>query len=88
MIHRITAIGIVATFIVGMVVAVIMHNAQAHDTSWSRAEVVAASEIAREGAADCTASLWGPTESDAADVAECVDSAIARAYGTQGTTTR
>ena len=39
----------------------------------------AAWETARSGAADCTASLWGPTESDAADVAACVDSAIVRA---------
>jgi hypothetical protein len=85
MIHRITAVGIVLTFAVGMIVAVIMHYANVHDTSWARPTVVAASEIAREGAADCTSSLWGPTESDAADVASCVDDAIARAFGTQGT---
>jgi hypothetical protein len=85
-IHRITVIGVVLTFAVGMLVAVIMHGlAQANATPatppWSRAAVVAASEIAREGAQDCSTSLRGPTESDDFDVAECVDGAIARAFG-------
>jgi hypothetical protein len=80
MIHRITAVGIVLTFAVGMIVAVIMHAG--NQDTWARSSVVAASEIAREGAADCTVSLSGPTESDRADVAECVDAAIARAFGT------
>jgi hypothetical protein len=75
MIHRITAVGIVLTFAVGM-----MHAG--NQDTWARSSVVAASEIAREGAADCTVSLSGPTESDRADVAECVDAAIARAFGT------
>lgn len=43
-------------------------------------------ETARRGAEDCTVSLWGPTESDAADVAECVDNAIARAFHARPTT--
>jgi hypothetical protein len=38
-----------------------------------------AADRAARGAQDCTASLWGPTESDAADVAACVADALARA---------
>ena len=38
----------------------------------------AAADVAAAGARDCTASLWGPTESDAADVAACVADALAR----------
>jgi len=36
-------------------------------------------DVAASGTADCTASLWGPTESDAADVAACVADALDRA---------
>jgi len=42
-----------------------------------RAEEAKATALA--AAHDCTVSLWGPTESDAVDVADCVSSAIRRA---------
>lgn len=47
---------------------------------------VAAWQAARSGAADCAVSLYGPTESDAADVAACTDAAIVRAAAAAGHT--
>lgn len=75
-----TVAGILAAlFLLGLGAGLEHHRTQ---DSWARPTVVAASEIAREGAADCSVSGWGSTESDAHDVADCVDAAIARAFGT------
>lgn len=55
-------------------------TAETWQTVWTQHMTDDAVEQARRGAEDCTTALWGPTESDAADVAHCVDSAIARAF--------
>jgi hypothetical protein len=54
-------------------------SVQEWQAAWSQHLTDDAVETARRGAQDCTVSLSGPSESDAHDVAECVDSAIARA---------